>query len=106
VTQQHLVGRGRAPAHGHLPVASDGGKLDLARDEINDAIQDVVLVRGMLVQGHRLDPELFAEPAHRERLEAAFVGKSDRGLQHSFPAQRGAPFRPRLGFLRHRQSPL
>jgi hypothetical protein len=35
----------------------------------------------MVVQGHRLDPELLAELAHAERLDAVSIREADGGPQ-------------------------
>ena len=50
-------------------------QLDLAEDEVDDAVDEVVLVGEVVVEGHRLDAELLAELAHAERLEPALIGE-------------------------------
>jgi hypothetical protein len=100
VAQEHLVGRDRASTNRCLPVGR-GGQIDLAHDQVDHAVHEVSLVRDVLVQRHRLDPELLGEPAHAERLDPALVGKRDPRAQHTVPCSRGAealltrsPFQP------------
>jgi len=52
---------------------------DVAQHQVGDAIEDVVLVGHVVVQRHRLDPDLPAEPAHGQRVDPALVGKHDGG---------------------------
>ena len=98
------MGRDRALADGRLPVGIESGHLEFARDQIGHAIEDVVLVDHVLVQRHRLDAERLAEPAHRDRSEAALVRHTDGGLQDPFPTERPAALRGstrRLEWLLH-----
>jgi Domain of unknown function (DUF4386) len=80
VPQEHLVGRDPPPAHGRLPVLTRSREGDLADGELDDAVQDRVLVGHVLVQRHRLDAELLAEPAHGQRFDAAGIGERERAL--------------------------
>ena len=66
VAQEHLVGRDRGPADRLLPVGVARRHLDLAGDRVDDAVEEVVLVRHVVVERHRLDSELLAELAHAE----------------------------------------
>jgi hypothetical protein len=43
----------------------------------------------VVVQRHRLDPELLAELAHAQGVDAALIGKDVGGEQHALPAQAG-----------------
>lgn len=70
--------------HRGLPVACVG-QLELARDEVDDAVQDLVLVRDVVVQRHRLDPELPGEPPHAEGLDPLCVGEGEGGAEHPAP---------------------
>ncbi len=63
------------------------GTVDLAEDEVDDAVADVLLVGHVVVERHRLDSEVIAEAAHRQRLEPTFVGQADRGAQDALPTQ-------------------
>ena len=56
------------------------------------AVEDVVLIGDVVVQRHRLDPERLTELPHAERLDARFIGESDRGAEHPVPVQGGARF--------------
>ena len=42
--EEHLVRRDHPLAHGRLPVGVVGSEIDLGRDEVDDAVDDVVLV--------------------------------------------------------------
>ncbi len=74
VTQQHFVSRPRRFPQGHPPVRLVGRYRELAYDHFDDAVHNVVLVGDVVVERHRLDPELLAEPAHGKRLEAVLIG--------------------------------
>ena len=102
VAQTNVAGGDRAPADGRLPVAI-GRQSDLARDEVDDARQDLVLVGDVVVERHRLDSALPGEPAHAERLDAAFVGEDDGSAQHTLLAQWGTRRRPRVGLPSHQR---
>ena len=65
------------------------GPVDLADEDLDDAIQQVVLVPDVTVERHRLDAELLAELAHAERIEPASVGELDGGQEHAFAASAG-----------------
>jgi hypothetical protein len=93
---EHLVGRDHAPAHGSLPVVAVRRQVDLGRDEVDDAVDDLVLPRNVVVERHRLDSELLRDLPHAHRLDPALVGELHRGAQHAIPAQRSA-----LGFRGH-----
>ena len=70
------------------PVEVPGRELDLAEDDVDHAIEELLLVRDVLVERHRHDAELLCEPAHAERFEPGLVGEGDGGLQHTSAAQR------------------
>jgi len=61
-------------------------QLDLARDQLDDAVQEVVLVRDVVVERHRLDPELLAEPPHavdwKEGLRQTAISSHEVFLRH------------------------
>ena len=88
--KEHLVRRDHAPAHGRLPVVSVGSKVDLGRDEVDDAVDDLVLRGDVVVERHRLDAELLRDLPHAHRLDPAFVGELHRGAQDALFAQRGS----------------
>ena len=68
------------------PIGPAVRQVDLAEDEVDHPVHEIVLVGEVVVEGHRLDPELLAELAHRECLEPALVGALDGGLQAPAPA--------------------
>jgi hypothetical protein len=87
--------------HRRFPVGSARGQVDLAEDQVDHAVEKLVLVGHVVVQRHGLDPEGFAELAHAERGDPALVGEGDGRKQHSLPAQRGSGLCGRLGLRSH-----
>ena len=83
-----------------------GRDLDLAHDEVDDAVPDVVFVGDVVVQGHRLNPELLTEPAHRERLEPTFVGQAHGRAHHAVPGQGNARLGAGVGLRGDLSRPL
>jgi hypothetical protein len=49
--------------------------------ELDDPVEQAVLALGVVVDRHRIDAQLRAEPAHRERVEALAIDEAERGLQ-------------------------
>ena len=90
------MGGDRALADCHVPHLA-GGKLDLADDEVDDAVHEIALVRDVVVQRHRLDPELPGEFPHRERLDAGVVREPDCGVENTVPAEGPACLGPGAG---------
>ena len=66
VTQQRVAKRDGPPAHRRPPVGRGRGQLHLGEDEVDDAVDDLVLVGEVVVEGHRFDAELLAQLAHAE----------------------------------------
>src|SRR5207245_2330515 len=75
-----------------LPVGSVGAGGDLADHGIDHAVDQVVLVAYVGVEGHRFDAQFLRESAHADRLEAVPIGELDAGGQHSLPGQLSAAF--------------
>ena len=71
------------------------GPVDLGDDQLQHAIEQVVLVAHVPVEGHRLDAQLLAELAHAQALEALAIGQLDGGREHALPRQGDALLRPR-----------
>jgi hypothetical protein len=69
-------------------------EIDLAEHKIDQTVQEVVFAGDVVVQGHRLDPEVLAEAPHAQRPDAVTISELDRGPQHAIPGQR----RSALGF--------
>ena len=82
-------------AQRRLPVGAVGADRDLADHGIGHAVQEVVLVAHVRVEGHRLDAQLLRELAHADGLDAVAVGELDGGRHHPLPGQLGAAFRAR-----------
>ena len=79
----------RPLTHRRLPVGSARGQVDLAEDQVDHAVEELVLVGHMVVQRHGLDPEGVAELAHTERRDPALVGEGDGSTQHPSPCSEG-----------------
>ena len=94
---ERLARRDRSLAQLGLPVAAGQGRLDLAEDDVDHPVEEVVLVGDVVVERHRLDPELLGELAHRQLLRPALVGQGDRGAQHALSAERRPSPRGVLG---------
>ena len=95
VLQVHLARREDPRPHDRLPVGRVVGRRDLVdrgddllAHHVDDAAEDLGLVLDVVVERHRLDPELLAEGAHRQRLDAALVGDRHSRAQHALPRQR------------------
>jgi hypothetical protein len=102
VPHQDRVRRERARSQGRLPAAADPRHADLARHQLHEAVEDVLLAGDVVVERHRLDLERLGEPAHRERVDAALVGQPERRANHLFPAQWRAACRLPGNLLLHR----
>jgi adenine/guanine phosphoribosyltransferase-like PRPP-binding protein len=59
----------------------------LAEDDLDHAVEQVVLVDDVLVQGHGHSAELLSEAAHAQGLDAVGVGVRDRTVQDPVAAQ-------------------
>ena len=96
----HDASRRQDPlARRRLPVGAPCiRQVDLANDGIDHAVQQVVLVGDVVVERHRLDRQLLAEPAHAQRVDPLSVRELDGSGQHALPVQRDAAFGGR-GFL-------
>ncbi len=67
---------------------------DLADDQLDEAVEQVVLVPDVPVEGHRVDPELLAELAHAQRVEPVAVGQLHRDPKHAISAGAALGARP------------
>jgi hypothetical protein len=88
VADEGVAGRDGSLAHGRLPVGLQRRQLDLAEDEVDHAVEDLVLVGDVVVQRHRLHAEGLGELAHGEGGDARLVGELDGGTQDPLLAQR------------------
>ena len=78
MTPKRVVDRVRARPDRLLPVAVAVRQLPFGEHEVEHPVEQVLLVRDVAVERHRLEPELLAEPAHRQRLDAGRVGELER----------------------------
>jgi hypothetical protein len=82
---------------GRLPRDIRIRKRVLTHHRIEELSDEVFLVGDMVVERHRLDAEILAEPAHGERLDPVLIGERHGGGDHPRPGQRSAPLLARLG---------
>jgi hypothetical protein len=57
------------------PLSRAARELPLCEHEVEHPVEQVVLVGDVAVERHRLEPELFSETAHRQRVDAQPVGE-------------------------------
>jgi hypothetical protein len=69
------------------PLAVGRRQLDLAEDDVDDAVEDLVLVGDVVVDRHRLHPELLGQGPDRQPGDPTGVGDRDGAVQHALPAQ-------------------
>jgi hypothetical protein len=69
------------------PVSVGVRQLPLGEHEVEHPVEEVVLVRDVAVQGHRLEPELVAKTPHRHGLDTRTVGELDRGLEDALSTE-------------------
>ena len=65
VTVERRPGRVCAAPHRRLPVDVGGRRLDLGEDDVDHLVEQHVLVRHVVVEGHRACAEFAGERAHR-----------------------------------------
>ena len=95
---ERVARRDRAASHCRAPVVVDRRRLDLAEDDVDHAIEELILVRHVLVERHRHHAELLREPAHAEPVKPVLVGERYGRLEH----ERSAQTRPAgVGLLGH-----
>ncbi|GAA1981214.1 hypothetical protein GCM10009838_48010 [Catenulispora subtropica] len=63
------------------------GRVDLAHDHVDDAVEHVLLVGDVVIEGHRLHAELVGETAHGHGVDALAVGEGGGGAQDPVPGQ-------------------
>ena len=69
-----------------------GRPLDLGDDQLDDPVEQVVLAPDVAVERHRVDPELLAELAHAQRLEAVAIGELDGDAEDAVAVERRSAF--------------
>src|SRR4051812_38331309 len=74
--------------HLDAPVTLRNRQVHLAEDEVDDAVDDLVLAGDVVVDGHRLDPERLRERPDRQRRQAAVVGDARGAVEDALSAQR------------------
>ena len=96
VSGEHLAGRASSPFHLGPPVTAGSRKLDLAEDDVDQGVEDLVLVGDVVVDRHRLDAQLLGEGADRQRSQPVGVGdataRPGARARASAALRRGAAF--------------
>jgi hypothetical protein len=87
VARQRLARRDGPASHGRPPVLVDRRRLDFAEDDVDHPIEELILVRHVLVERHRHHAELLREPAHAEPVKAVLVGERYGSLEHKRSTQ-------------------
>ncbi len=87
VVAEHLAGRDRPRSHGLFPGGVLTRNLDFANDDFDDAVEDLLLVGNVFVDGHGLDAQFGAQAAHRQGAEPVSIGQLDGGLKDPFSGQ-------------------
>ena len=64
----------RPPCHPAAPVANGQRKVDLGEDEVEDAVENLTLIRHVVIDRHRLDPEVLGERPNRQGCRSPGVG--------------------------------
>ena len=75
---EDLVSGDGPAAHRLAPVVDVGGQVELLDHEVDHAVEDVVLVRDVVVERHRFHAEPRGHRAHRDRADSALVGDLHR----------------------------
>ena len=81
-----IARRDRVAADRGLPLDTLG-QLHLRRDLGHDPVEDLVLVRDVVVERHRLDAEPLRQPAHADRVDPLRVGELEGRPEDAFSAQ-------------------
>src|SRR5580765_7794845 len=100
VPEDH-AGRVRAAADLLAPSSAGRGQVDLAEDDVDDAVEDLVLVLDVVVDRHRLDAELLGQGPDGQGREAVGIRDRDRATQHAVAAEARASATAGCGWIRH-----
>lgn len=57
-----------------VPIARARWQLDFREDAFDEAVKQGRFIGDVVIDGHRVDPELGTQPSHRQPLEPVFVG--------------------------------
>ncbi len=75
--------------------------LDLRENDLDDPLLEVFFARDVVVERHRLDPELASKPAHAEPLDPVAVRDPDGGLEDALAVERDTGCGGSCGLGRH-----
>jgi hypothetical protein len=97
VAPERLAGGFSTVTHRRFPVCSDDRQCNLGEDNVDHAVEELVLVGDVVVQRHRLDADGLAELSHAERPDPALVREGHRRAEHPCAAQGRSRFCRGLG---------
>ena len=87
VAAQRVVRRDRRLADSGQPFLG-ARRLHLGEDEVEHAVEEVVLVRDVVVERHRLEPERLPELPHRQRVDPVLVGEREPRFEDPVAVER------------------
>nr|WP_263656688.1 hypothetical protein [Nonomuraea aurantiaca] len=95
VTQHHFPRREEPLPQPRTPVSVRFGRVEaadrvmhLSDHGLDDAVEQGLLARQMVVERHGLDADVSGEAAHRQRLDPLRIRQDDRRRQHALAAER------------------
>src|ERR1700712_4546472 len=92
-------------SHGCHPVGTVGRNCDLVEDEINDAVENVVLAGDVVVQRHGFGAQFIGDVPNAEEFNPPLIGDDQGGGQYTLSAQR-SPLHAAVGLGLHSNAPL
>src|SRR3954447_15908128 len=101
MAQHRAPGRQDPGAERRFPLADFGRAADLAEDDVDHPVEDVLLVRDVVVEGHRFHAELCPQAPHADRVDPLAVRQINGGRQDSLARQGPPPFDRRTRLRRH-----
>jgi hypothetical protein len=72
-----------------------GAQVQLGDQVVDDALEEVLPAVDVAVDRHRLDAELLAQSAHRQRGQAVLIDKGNGSRHNPFTSQAARTWRPR-----------
>jgi len=88
------------------PVAFLVGEAEVRHHACADAVEKVLLVGDVVVEGHGLDADLARHAAHRDRLDPLGVHDLQRRVDHTLPGEALSRLDGRSGLRGHGLRPF
>jgi hypothetical protein len=79
--------RHRPPSHRGLPVDAVARQFDLVEHRVDHGVEQLLLVRHVVVERHRARVEHTGQPSHAQPVDPLAVGEPDRLRHHPLRAQ-------------------